>query len=1083
MVDFNILKRTCRSICVLVILLTTTVSAQTSGNFYKFPVFQPGVYKITNQQLQSIGFSSTDQVSIYGYPGMLPQVLDSTALRLTLIPHQIINGQLYCYLEAAHQVTYTESGPVLAYHHYTDTLTYLIGPRSTNNHVSPYQSPTLSALDDNSEWTAYQFFKEAEFNALNSGRNWYSKPIFSGQAKAITFTRPPGANPNSQLLLRLMGQSLSENVFDIVSGNQTLSQIRIAAIPNATYGIKGREENQTIDFQTSQQSANFLIRYNTTDINGAGYLDHALFASYFPEQDLPNGIYFQLGAGALSFGAGKRAWLVSDTFHHYEIQALQLVPKGNKIVVFTPDQTPSVQGFTKANLELRTQDNPTDLLIITSRNLANAANRLARHKRESGIATEVVTLEQIYDAFGYGHADVTAIRNFIAQRYHQGQKLQNVLLFGKGTFDYKSKLGGRPNLVPTYSSRSSLNPLTTYSSDDYFGLLKMGDGAWLESNAGDEDLVIGVGRIPAINIREANIAVNKLIEYESAVAFPNFWKNKMLLFADDGDNNLHLNDAENHAAYVRENHPEVVIDKLYLDKFPQIRSNGQQTSPEAKKALIEAIAKGTLLVNFIGHGNETTLTAERVFTVSDLVNWPETAALPLVVTATCEFGRQDSPLIRSGAEEMLFAEKKGAIGLLTTGRPVFSSLNFALNSAFIREVFVQENGQNADLGSIFKKTKNNSQNGSFNRNFSLIGDPSLKLALPTLKATPQEITDIRLGIAIDTIRAIQEVAIRGSIEDPLTGAQIQANGTYWLSILGPNKSSTTLGDESSPAAYVEEGDVLFSGSGTVQNGAWSSEVILPLALKDALLNGKIRTEAHLSNIREDATGVKMITLGGMPTVASEDRKGPQIEFNYGLKAPFSSPNVPLEILLEDESGINIFNSTPPKDLTLTINNRPALLLNNLFQATENSFRKGKVNFLMTGLEEGVNEITVQAWDNVGNMSSRTETLNVAGSLTTAITQHIAYPNPAPDFVRFKVLHNRLGESLLLHLKIYSTMGTKIYETQRRYVEANFVLDDLEWIFFNDKTNYPAKGIYIYSLELTLEKDGTTDYKSGKIIIQ
>src|SRR5690606_2887043 len=108
-----------------------------------------------------------------------------------------------------------------------------------------------------------------------------------------------------------------------------------------------------------------------------------------------------------------------------------------------------------------------------------------------------------------------AIRNFLAFHYHRGNQLKNVLFLGKGTYDYKNKLGGRPNLVPTYSSRSSLNPLTTYSSDDYFGFINFGEGVWEETNQGDLRLSIGVGRLPVINSREARNVVDKIVQYES----------------------------------------------------------------------------------------------------------------------------------------------------------------------------------------------------------------------------------------------------------------------------------------------------------------------------------------------------------------------------------------------------------------------------------------------------------------------------------------------------------------------------------------------------------------------------------------
>ena len=56
--------------------------------------------------------------------------------------------------------------------------------------------------------------------------------------------------------------------------------------------------------------------------------------------------------------------------------------------------------------------------------------------------------------------------------------------------------------------------------------------------------------------------------------------------------------------------------------------------------------------------------------------------LPLLLTATCEFGRYDDPALVSGAELMVLSARGAAIGALTTTRPVFASTNFSLNKAF-----------------------------------------------------------------------------------------------------------------------------------------------------------------------------------------------------------------------------------------------------------------------------------------------------------------------------------------------------------------------------------------------------------------
>src|SRR5690606_3430594 len=222
-------------------------------------------------------------------------------------------------------------------------------------------------------------------------------------------------------------------------------------------------------------------------------------------------------------------------------------------------------------------------------------------------------------------------------------------------------------------------------------------------------------RLPVINLQEARNVVNKIIQYESTGASPGNWKRKVLFVADDGDNNIHLNDSESLAAYLSANHPEFILEKLYLDRFVQENEGEAQHSPEAKSHWETLLDSSFIFVNYIGHGNETKLMAEEIFTVSDLNDWPESNRLPVFITATCEFGRHDSPLLRSGAEELLIARNKGAIAMLSTGRPVFSNINFSLNQAFIQSVFERKNGEYGTLGEIFKQTKNKSLNGSLNR--------------------------------------------------------------------------------------------------------------------------------------------------------------------------------------------------------------------------------------------------------------------------------------------------------------------------------------------------------------------------------
>jgi hypothetical protein len=1060
--------------------------AQQGQPFFKFPILEDGVYKISAQQALSLGFTDLDAIGVYGFPGMLPQKLDSIDLNLRQIPSKRIGNDLFFFLTGPHQVSVKEGNFDLQVHHYTDTLFYVIGPAEKKMEIPDSQS-TLSAPELQKIY-GIQFIKWEETNLLTSGRSWYSRPIFNRDRQSFNFSPMQGATGSPQLTVKVMGQSLSEGRMEFFHNNNLVGNVSISNIPNSQYGIKGRENTFRANLSTTS-NYNIQVNFNSADVNGTGYLAHAFLTFPFSPTSAPAGRYLIQEGGVIPRRTGLQQWLIRDFYEVQSVENPSITRPGDQLVLFAPQNIPPIHSVENLNLDARNANGNAELIIITAASLSSQANRLAAHKNQIGVSTLVYTVSQLYDAFGYGNKDITAFRNFLAFLFQQNSSLKNVLFFGKGTFDYKGVLGGSPNLVPTYSSRNSLNPLATYSSDDYFGFLEIGQGEWEESAAGDELLRIGVGRIPAINFQEAREAVNKIISYETNLQTEGSWKRKLAFFADDGDNNIHLNDAEIHAGFIHDNHPEFEVIKLYLDRFEQERDNNIQRSPQARDALRSTLQDGVLLLNYIGHGNETTLTAERVFTVSDINDWPENSRLPLFITATCEFGRQDSPFIRSGAEDLLFARNKGAIGLLTTGRPVFSSVNFALNKAFIEAVFQRVEGSFQDLGSIFKLTKNNSLNGPFNRNFSLIGDPSLRLALPELTAETQKIWDIRLEMEKDTLKALQQVRIKGQITDPLTGAHlVNSKGSFNLSLFDRPEKVKTQGDESSPVEFWEEKNLLFQGSGTVNDGEFMTELRLPGSIDLAPGQGIIRILTALEDGKGEAFGAKRVIISGKDSLEFLDTDGPKIRLFFGENLEETAPVIPsrtypLKITLEDKSGINISGFSLGQGITLQVNNDPPIWLNRNFTALAGGFKIGEIYTQLLNLQEGFNTLKVTAWDNVGNRSELTSSIEVRGSLRMQILNAINYPNPATERTNFRILHNRPKENLLLTMEVYSVKGDIIYHTSKRYVEAENILDDLEWIFFHNKTKNPTKGMYIYKLELRSEADGTSDSWSGKIIIQ
>src|SRR5690606_33928232 len=143
-----------------------------------------------------------------------------------------------------------------------------------------------------------------------------------------------------------------------------------------------------------------------------------------------------------------RVWDVTNFGNATELTAPgRTLSTVDKLAVSDHSTTPALSDFRPVAMTLTLNPLSPELSIISTPVLANQAQRLADFKNQSGISSQLVLLSDIYSAFGYGNPDVSAIRNFLAFHYHNGRKLTHVLLFGKGTFDYKKKLGGRPNLV------------------------------------------------------------------------------------------------------------------------------------------------------------------------------------------------------------------------------------------------------------------------------------------------------------------------------------------------------------------------------------------------------------------------------------------------------------------------------------------------------------------------------------------------------------------------------------------------------------------------------------------------------------
>ena len=117
--------------------------------------------------------------------------------------------------------------------------------------------------------------------------------------------------------------------------------------------------------------------------------------------------------------------------------------------------------------------------------------------------------------------------------------------------------------------------------------------------------------------------------------------------------------------------------------------------------------QGTLIINYIGHGNERVWAHEAILTREEtLPQLTNHDKLTFVMAATCSFARWDNSLELSGGEQILTMEQGGAIAVVASVRGVYSTDNFVLNYDYFSNLFQRDSiGLPPRIGDAMRLTK------------------------------------------------------------------------------------------------------------------------------------------------------------------------------------------------------------------------------------------------------------------------------------------------------------------------------------------------------------------------------------------
>jgi uncharacterized repeat protein (TIGR01451 family) len=354
---------------------------------------------------------------------------------------------------------------------------------------------------------------------------------------------------------------------------------------------------------------------------------------------------------------------------------------------------------------LRAAKQGADYVVITAPALAGAAARLAAYRASQGLKTAVVTTTEIYDEFSFGIATPEAIRSFIAYMTTKWKPVPRyVVLAGEGSFDYKNYTGYGDSLVP---------PLMI---DTENGLVP--SDVLLADNKGDDGVPeVAIGRIPVLTEAELDSARAKIKAYEADAR--GTWRQSVVLAADNPDIGGDFSSCSDAIAAVLPSSLQVT--KVYMSVL---------APAEARAALLEGLADGALLVNYVGHAGVSQLAQEGLLTTVDVAALAGTGSrLPIVTALTCVAGQYGLPGFDGLSEALVKRADAGAIAVWSPTALEENDDSILLGTLFAQKLF--GSSHTVVLGNaILAAAKAGAREGlpvSLLRTYNLLGDPALRV--------------------------------------------------------------------------------------------------------------------------------------------------------------------------------------------------------------------------------------------------------------------------------------------------------------------------------------------------------------------
>jgi hypothetical protein len=1110
-------------------------SVLASGDWYRLAVKEEGMYRLDAGALSAMGINTSTldprTIRIYGNGGK--ELSEGPG---DLHPDDLVENAIYVEGESDGQFgssdyvlfygrsprgwTYSSSRKTWNHYinHYTETNYYWLTIGGTRGkRMTDQPSSTLAPSVVVEKFTDLVAIEEEKVNKLSSGKDWYGQSI-SGPSGSIThLSSLPGLVPNDVINYRftLVAHDETTPNFTVREGTTVLGRYYLPPSSEASYqyanaGTYEASASSSLSSGSSQLSVSFASGSTSSE----GWVDWVEImyprmlwgvsnVLHFRSQDatgIAEYLLQQFTARPMIFNVTDPAnvRLISGVTGSYSFRDTLQPGTVKEYWATSAGAWKTVDGAQKMpNQDLRGYASGADFIILTSEDFRSVAERIKTFREQAangGLKTIVVDVANVYNEFGGGQPDITAIRDYLKYAYTNWTPRPTFVLFlGGASYDYKGILGTKSSYVPTWQSVESRHEISSYATDDYFAKFS-------QSNV--PSLVLG--RISARTVREANTVVDKIVRYQPQGA-DDGWKMRILYVADDSwtndggeesDGTMHSDDAETLSGpgFTPE---EFEKKKIYIAEYPTVFTGLGRRKPGAAQDIIDQVNQGVLIVNYSGHGNPKVWAHENVFDVATSIPPMVNAnRLALFVLATCNFSQFDDPRNYTGSELLLNKADGGAIGVISASRKVYAVSNAELNQGtyqqmFLRDAYGRLLVDRPSTGLFrFKVLGGNSVN---DQKYFYMGDPTTQLDYPRSYALIDSINGERVDSVAGAVRtspivmkALGRVTVSGTIRDAANRIDTSFSGVAQLRV--NDASRTQLIVNFYPGrnwSYTSTGGTVYRGENSVAKGRFRATFIVPKDISYADTTGRGRLVAYFSGAGVDGAGFTgLVRISGTDTMAANDGSGPTMHIYLNSRS-FRPGDVVTEaptllVDLRDSNGVNTSTAGIGHRIEAWINNgTQSKDLTEHYTSTLDDFRAGTVEYPLTGLPSGKNTLRVRAWDSQNNSSVAETYFEVASSAQLSISDVFNYPNPFASETQFTFRQN-LNEAVDVEVKIYTLAGRLIQSLHA--IAPGDPMVRVPWDGRDRDGDTIANGVYLYKLVVRTTDGRFSSEALGKMTV-